>query len=98
MKTKALISFTVTAKLICAFVFAYAKCLLSHDAAQKCLFSHDVAQILSWNGYTHIKKNLLAGYPAIDYFDLPAKEVSILSHRSGLVGKPTSSPRALTLT
>ena len=34
MKTKALISFTVTAKLICAFVFAYAKSWFSHDAAQ----------------------------------------------------------------
>ena len=33
-KTKALISFAVTAMLICAFVFAYAKCLFSHDAAQ----------------------------------------------------------------
>ena len=33
MKTKALISFIVTAKLICAFVSAYAKCLFSHDAA-----------------------------------------------------------------
>ena len=32
-KTKALISFTVTAKLICVFVFAYAKCWFSHDAA-----------------------------------------------------------------
>ena len=32
-KTKALISFAVTAKLICAFVFAYAKCLFSHDTA-----------------------------------------------------------------
>ena len=31
-KTKALISFAVTAKLICAFVFAYAKCWFSHDA------------------------------------------------------------------
>ena len=30
---KALISFTVTAKLIRAFVFAYAKCRFSHDAA-----------------------------------------------------------------
>ena len=28
-KTKALISFAVTAKLICIFVFAYAKCLFS---------------------------------------------------------------------
>ena len=34
-KTKALISFAVTAKLICVFVFAYAKCRFSHDAAQK---------------------------------------------------------------
>ena len=32
-KTKALISFTVTAKLICAFVFAYANRWFSHDAA-----------------------------------------------------------------
>ena len=31
--TKALISLTVTAKLICDFVFAYAKCWFSHDAA-----------------------------------------------------------------
>ena len=33
-KIKALISFAVTAKLICVFVFAYAKCWFSHDAAQ----------------------------------------------------------------
>ena len=32
-KTKALISFEVTAKLICVFVYAYAKCWFSHDAA-----------------------------------------------------------------
>ena len=32
-KTKALISFAVTAKLICVFVFAYAKSLFSCDAA-----------------------------------------------------------------
>ena len=32
-KTKALISFAITAKLICVFVFAYAKCWFSHDAA-----------------------------------------------------------------
>ena len=32
-KTKALISFAVTAKLICAFVFAYAKIRFSHGAA-----------------------------------------------------------------
>ena len=32
-KTKAVISFAVTAKLICVFVFAYAKHWFSHDAA-----------------------------------------------------------------
>ena len=32
-KTKALISFSVTAKLICVFVFEYAKSRFSHDAA-----------------------------------------------------------------
>ena len=32
-KTKALISFAVTAKLICAFVFANADCWFSHEAA-----------------------------------------------------------------
>ena len=33
VKTKALISFAVTVKLICIFVFAYAKCWFSHDGA-----------------------------------------------------------------
>ena len=32
-KTKALISFAVIAKLFCAFVFAYADCWISHEAA-----------------------------------------------------------------
>ena len=33
-KTKALISYTVTDQLICAFVFAYTKTRFSRDAAQ----------------------------------------------------------------
>ena len=33
-KTKALISFAVTVKLTCTFVFAYADCWFSHEAAQ----------------------------------------------------------------
>ena len=32
-KTKAMISFAVTPKLICVFVFAYADCWFSHEAA-----------------------------------------------------------------
>ena len=41
VKTKAPISFAVTAKLICVFVFAYAKSRLSHDAA------HMLSDVLS---------------------------------------------------
>ena len=37
-KTKALISFAVTTKLVCAFVFAYADCWFSYAAAQNILF------------------------------------------------------------
>ena len=38
LKTKALISFAVTAKLICVFVFVYAKSQFSHDGANIMLF------------------------------------------------------------
>ena len=38
MKTKALISFAVTAKLICVFVFTYTKIRFSHDEAQLKVF------------------------------------------------------------
>ena len=48
-KTKMLISFAVsfavTVKLICAFVFAYAKCLFSHDAAHLCSWSRSRANV-----------------------------------------------------
>ena len=39
---KALISFAVTAKLVCTFVFVYANCLFSHAAAQSCLVDASV--------------------------------------------------------
>ena len=39
-KTKTLISFAVTAKLICAFIFAYANCWFSHSAAQLIMSLH----------------------------------------------------------
>ena len=49
-KTKALISFAVTAKLICVFVFAYAKCRFSHDAAQISVLNEMKILIkLTWN-------------------------------------------------
>ena len=39
-KTKALISFAVTAKLICVFVFAYAKSRFSREEAQMVNHAH----------------------------------------------------------
>ena len=46
-KTKALISFAVTAKLICVFVFAYAKSWFSHDEAQIIARVHFTVNIAS---------------------------------------------------
>ena len=37
-KTKALISCTVTAQLICVFIFAYTNCWFSNAAARFCFF------------------------------------------------------------
>ena len=55
-KTKALTSFAVTAKLICVFVFAYAKSRFSHDAAHMTLagnledsFSRDEAHCIVYS-------------------------------------------------
>ena len=39
---KALISFAVTAKLICVFVFAYADCWFSYEAASTALFANSL--------------------------------------------------------
>ena len=33
VKTKALIGFSITSKLVCAFVFRYADCWFSHEVA-----------------------------------------------------------------
>ena len=52
-KTKALISFAVTAKLICVFVFAYSKSRFSHDAAHMSKYNKhttksDIVGIREW--------------------------------------------------
>ena len=52
-ETKALISFAVTAKLICVFVFAYANIRFSHVAA------HLVSHFLKVN--CEIQRNFLTG-------------------------------------
>ena len=59
-KRKALISFAVTAKLICVFVFAYAKRWFSHDAAhfQMSTFS-DTNKKLADNEPRHEKTGFL---------------------------------------
>ena len=58
-KTKALISFAVTAKLICVFVFVYAKSRFSHDVAHICLSipkTHDRYFFLLTFGCLHLDK------------------------------------------
>ena len=55
-KTKALISFAVTAKLICVFVFAYAKSRFSHDAAH--IYTPYPNDILGHIGGTNLESNL----------------------------------------
>ena len=52
MKTKALISFAVTAKLICIFVFAYAKRWFSHDAAH--IFECQITPIFVYSSESSI--------------------------------------------
>ena len=47
-KTKALISCAVTTQLICAYVFAYAKCQFPYDAESK---KFPAANIKSENAY-----------------------------------------------
>ena len=42
MKTKALISWVVTAQLICTFVFTFAKSRFSHDRAHNYVLAHDI--------------------------------------------------------
>ena len=53
-KTKALISFAVTAKLICVFVFAYAKYRFSHDEAHICIVSLSFISVSSISDLRHI--------------------------------------------
>ena len=64
MESKALISFTVTAKLICVFVFAYADCWFSHEAAQvvTSLIGLLVVQLTS----------LQVGYESLGQAELPS--------------------------
>ena len=65
MKTKALIIFAVTAKLICAFVFAYVKHLLSHDVAH---FKNKIlVRITAHNNFlSQISSQVLSG-PTFSY-------------------------------
>ena len=47
-ENKGVISFAVTAKLICVFVFAYADCWFSHEAAQTKLNEHGWLVVVVW--------------------------------------------------
>ena len=52
-KTKVLMSFAVTAKLICTFVLAYADCWFSHAVAHLFVFFrwHQEQSLQYWDGW-----------------------------------------------
>ena len=56
-KTKALINFEVTSKLVCDFVFAYANCWFSYAAAQR-LLSEAVISSQPQHTHVHYQDNL----------------------------------------
>ena len=66
-----LISFSVTAKLICIFVFAYAKSRFSHNKAHFLSFMYVLLEILYWaeNAIQDIFLVLLASQLSIGAFD-----------------------------
>ena len=57
VENKGVISFAVTAKLICVFVFTYAKCQFSHDAAQMILVSSVVPIVASYRKLVAVARN-----------------------------------------
>ena len=65
-KPKALISFAVTAKLICVFVFAYAKSRFSHDEAHLTVAFISLRSILSFIllicSIKHVYKHLVYNF------------------------------------
>ena len=71
MKTKVLISFAVTAKLICVFVFAYARNRFSRDEAQMIreLFSEAVI-VVSVKSSLKMSLTYLSSHYEVDTHDL----------------------------
>ena len=70
VKTKALISFAVTAKLICAFVFAYADCWFSHEAAHLVFRPAKSNVMMSIKKYRKINvSKKLSQSPCVSNFD-----------------------------
>ena len=80
-KTKALISFAVTAKLICVFVFAYAKRLFSHDAAHICLLRIPV----QYNPFYYLTTRLLREIIASKYVWLQGELTIVSTHCKGFL-------------
>ena len=69
MKTKGLISFTVTAKLICVFVFAYAKRWFSHDAAQIFVSGAELKWLTVVHALYVLSKSIFSFFPYLGFED-----------------------------
>ena len=66
-KTNVQISFAVTVRLICAFVFAYADCWFSHEAAQLPSSERNMQYFIFVNGQTLFLLYILFLRKATDY-------------------------------
>ena len=92
-KTKALISFAVTAKMICIFVFAYAKCWFSHDAAHLCWVIVHFFILLEWFWLYHsqsLRKCLYSNENALSHCLLDVIDCQEnITHCGGQLSDPT---------
>ena len=76
-KTKALISFAVTAKLICVLVFAYAKSLFSHDVAHLKAVKIDNFHMVKCDIFLIFAQNQDCGVPTIYFVEQKQEKMNI---------------------
>ena len=84
-KTKALISFAVTAKLICVFVFAYVKIRFSHDEPH--IFAEPEVDIPSDFPFPFEPYNIQKGFMKEVYRCLELGKVGIFESPTGTVSR-----------
>ena len=76
-KTKALINFAVTAKLVCAFDFAYADCWLSDAVAQLSITFQPFTRINNCLSYLFICNQIKPSHEKMSNMHMPQLEPNL---------------------